>query len=144
MASASVTGRTAALYASTSLVAATSAMTRVAELNDVTLTLNRKTIDVTNHDSSGFTENLHGIADWKVTGKVNYISTGAGQKIYAQQIFANSPLPVRVSVAATTSKTAHLWVGNAKIAKFEINHPTDKQSIANIELIGNGVITRTS
>lgn len=144
MATASVTGRTAVLYCSTSLAAATSAMSRVAELNDVTVTNNRKTIDVTSHDSSGFMETLYGIADWKVSGKVNYISTGLGQKTFAQQIMASVPLPVRISVAATTSKTAHLWVGNAKVTKFEMNHPTDKQSIANIELVGTGALTRTS
>lgn len=144
MATASVTGRSAALYTSTNLSAATSAMNRIAELNDVTLTLSRKTIDVTSHDSSGFLENLHGIADWKASGKVNYISTGLGQKTLATQIFASAPLPVRISVAATTSKTAHLWVGNGKVSKFEMNHPTDKQSVATIEITGTGAITRTS
>lgn len=144
MATASVTGRSAALYTSTNLSAATSAMSRIAELQDVTLTLTRKTIEVTSHDSSGFMETLHGIADWKVGGKVNYISTGLGQKTWATQIFAASPLPVRISVAATTSKTAHLWVGNGKITKFEMAHPTDKQSVATIEVVGTGAITRTS
>lgn len=145
MATASLTGRTGALYASTTLTAATSAMTRVAELQDVTLTVNSKTIDVTNHDSSGWMENLVGIRDWKVSGKCNYLSTGAGQKTLATTIVASgTPPSLRVSVAATTSKTAHLWIGNAKVTKWEHSLPTDKQIVGSLELVGTGAITRTS
>ncbi len=144
MATAALTGRAGALYASTNLAQATSSMTRVAELQDVTLTVNGKTIDVTSHDSSGWMENLLGIRDWKVAGKVNYISTGAGQKIFAVQLTASAPLSVRVSVAATTSKTARLWVGNGKVTKFEHSLPTDKSIVGTLELVGTGAITRTS
>lgn len=144
MPTASLTGRTGFIYFSTNLSAATSAMTKVGELNDATLTVNRKTIDVTNHDSSGYQENLHGIMDWKVSAKVNYISTQVGAKIPILQLVASAPLSVRVSVAATTSKTARLFVGNAKVTKFEQTMPTDKQEVGTIELVGTGAITRTS
>ncbi len=144
MATASITGRIGKLKFSTNLSALSSALTAVAELNDVTLTLNRKTIDVTSHDSSGFQENLAGIGDWKVTGKVNYISTGAGQSKAAQQLVSAAPLKMRVSVQATTAIAAKLYIGNAQVTRFEMGHPTDKQAIATVELVGTGPLSRTS
>lgn len=144
MATAALTGRRGTLYFSTALAAATSAMTKTAELRDASLDVNRKTIDVTMHDSSGWAEYLSGIADWKVTAKVNYFSTMAGLKTVVQQLIAASPLSVRVSIQSTTSLTAKLFIGNAKPVKFSKSLPTDKEIMGTLELVGTGALTRTS
>jgi predicted secreted protein len=144
MATKAITGRAGALYWSTNLSAATSAMTKVAELQDCTYTLNRKTIDVTSHDSSGFQENLYGIQDTKVSGKINYFSTSATVKTAVQQIISNAPINLRFSVAATTSKTAHFFVQTGLVTRFEHSLPTDKQIVGTVDLVGTGAVTRTS
>jgi predicted secreted protein len=144
MATKAITGRAGSLYWSTNLGAATSAMTKVAELQDCTFTVNRKTIDVTSHDSSGFQENLYGIQDTKLSGKVNYFSTSASARIPVMQIISNSPLNLRFSVASSTSKTTHLFVQTGLVTRFEHSLPTDKQIVGTIEMVGTGAVTRTS
>lgn len=146
MGTAAVSGRSGALYFSTNLSAATSAMTKVAELRDATLRFTRKTIDVTSHDSSGFQEILAGIGDWKVTGKISYFSTMAAMKTVVINLLTagNSVPSLRVSVAATTSKTAHLFQGNGKVTSFEQTMPYDKEQAGSIEFVGTGSLTRTS
>lgn len=144
MATKAVTGRAGALYWSTNLSAATSAMVKVAELQDCTFTVNRKSIDVTSHDSSGFQENLYGIQDTKVSGKVNYFSTSPAVRTAVTQIIGSAPLNLRFSVAATTSKTAHFFVQNGLVTRFEHSLPTDKQIVGTVELVGTGAVTRTS
>lgn len=144
MATNSITGRLGYLYYSTNLSAATSAMSKLAELKDATFTVNRRTIDVTNHDSSGFQENLYGIQDAKVSAKVNYFSTAATLRTAVTQIISNAPLKLKYSIAATTSKTAHFFVQQGLVSKFEQTMPYDKEQVGTIELVGSGAITRTS
>ena len=144
MATKALPGRAGTLYFSTNLSAATSAMTKTVELRDATLTVNRKTIDVTMHDSSGWSEFLHGIADWKIAAKVNYFSTAAGLKTVVQQLVASAPLSLRASIQSTTALNKALFIGNAKVTKFEKSLPTDKEILGTIELVGTGALSRTS
>ena len=144
MATAALTGRAGQLRFSTNLAALTTALTKVAELMDCTLTVNRKEIDVTSHDSSGYKSVLYGIMDAKLTAKVNYISTGAAQKNLAIQLLASAPLKMRASVLASTQTSKKKWEFNCIITKFEQSLPTDKQIVGTVEAIVDGAITRTS
>src|SRR5260370_31178270 len=144
MATKALPGRAGTLYFSTNLSAATSAMTKTVELRDATLTGNRKTIDVTMHDSSGWSEFLHGIAEWKIAAKVNYFSTAAGLKPVVQQLVASAPLSLRASIQSTTALNKALFIGNAKVTKFEKSLPTDKEILGTIELVGTAALSRTS
>ena len=145
MASAAITGRKAYIRSSTAAAStATTSQTAWAEITDYTLSFDRTEIDVTNHDSSGFHENLSGIATWRGTGTVNYISTGAGQGALRAHSLGVNPITVNMTFLQTTSLTTKKYQGKARITAWEARHPTDGEVTGTVAWVGSGPLVRTA
>jgi len=145
MATAAITGRKAYIRSSTAAAStATSSQTIWAELTDYTLTFERGEIDVTNHDSSGWHENLSGIGKWSGSGNINYLSTGAGQGALRAHVLGTNPALVNLTFQATTSATAKKYQGKARITGFDQRNPTDGAVLGSISFVGSGALVRTA
>lgn len=145
MASASITGRKAYIRSSTAAAStATTSQTAWAEILNYTLTVERDEIDVTNHDSSGWHENLSGIAKWTLSGNMNYLSTGAGQGALRAHILGTNPGLVNVTAMATTSATAKKYQGKLRLTGFAQENPTDGAVTGSISGVGSGALVRTA
>jgi len=145
MPTASVTGRKAYIRSSTAAAStASTSQTLWAEITDYTLTVERAEINVTNHDSSGFHENLSGIATWRWSGDVNYLSTGAGQGALRQHVLGVNPITVNITFQQTTTVTAKKYQGKTRITMFDVKHPTDGAVTGTIAGIGTAALARTA
>lgn len=145
MASVAQTGRLAQIYSSTTLAStATSSQTRWLNLQDYTLTLDRNEIDVTSHDSSGFHDNLSGIAKWSWDAKVVYASTAAGQGALRAYVLGSNPGLVNISFLQSTAKTTQKYQGKTRITGFTVTHGTDNAVLGTIKGVGSGPLVRTA
>ena len=145
MATVAQTGRLAAIYSSTAIAStATTSQTKWLGLQDYTLTLDRDEIDVTSHDSSGFHDNLSGIAKWSWDAKIVYASTGAQQGALRAMVLGTNPALVPISFAQSTSKTAQKYVGKTRITGFSVSHGTDNAVLGTMKGVGSGPLVRTA
>lgn len=145
MPTAAITGRKAYIRSSTAAAStATTSQTIWAELRDITLEFERAEIDVTNHDSSGWHENLSGIGTWRGRGSVNYISTGAAQGALRAHSLGTNPALVNLTVQATTAATSKKYQGKVRITGWDHNGPTDGEILGSISFVGSGALTRTA
>lgn len=142
MATAAVPGRKAYIRSS-SASSATTAQTLLAELLDYTLTVEMPEIPVTNHDSSGWDENILGIRKWSWEASCNYLSTGAGQEELRQSLL-DADATVWITFQATTAAASKKHVGKTRITRYTQANPTESQILGTFAGVGNGVITRTA
>lgn len=127
---------------SSSASSATTAQTLLAELLDYTLTVETGTHDVTNHDSSGWEENILGIRKWSWEASCNYISTGSQGAL--RQSLLDHDATLWITFQATTSASAKKYVGKTRAIRFTQANPTDGQIAGSFSGIGNGSIARTA
>ena len=145
MATAAITGRKAYIRSSTAAAStATTSQTAWAEITDYTLTFERTEIDVTNHDSSGWHENLSGIGTWSWQGSVNYLSTGAGQGALRAHSLTANPALVNITFQATTAASSKKYQGKTRITGWDQRNPTDGAVLGSISGVGSGALTRTA
>lgn len=145
MPTAAITGRKAYIRSSTAAAStATTSQTAWAEITNYTLSGERGAIPVTNHDSSGYNENLSGIFKYTVRGDLNYISTGAGQGALRAHLLGINPGLVNMTFLQTTSLTTKKYQGKVRLTGFAIEHPTDGAVTGTIEGEGSGPLTRTA
>lgn len=142
MASAAIPARKAYLRSSSATSASTS-QTLMAELVDLTLTVEEDNADVTNHDSSGWGENIIGIRRWSWEAAANYLSTGAGQGALRQSLI-DSDASVFLTLQATTSATAKKYTGKTRLTGFTMAADTAGEVKGTFRGQGNGAIVRTA
>ena len=145
MATAAIPGRLASLRASTAAAStATSSQTALAELKNYTLTIDTTPIDVTNHDSSGWKEHIHGIRSWSWTADLVYLSTGAGQGALRANLLGATPALINVTFKQSTSNTSKKYQGKTRVTSFDLNTATDDAVLGTMSGVGNGALTRTA
>lgn len=145
MASAAITGRKAYIRASTAAAStATTSQTAIAELLDWTLNVSREEINVTNHDSSGWHENVSGIATWDFSARMNSISTGAGQGALRAHLLGTNPGLVNATFMLTTATNSKKYQGKVRLTGFGHETPTDGAVTGPISGVGSGALTRTA
>ena len=143
MASAAIHGRHGTLRISTSS-SGTSSQIKIAELNTYTITAEADTIDVTNHDSTGWQETLLGTRRWNIEADVMYLSTGLGQAIARTEFTTNSPLRVHLTLTQTSSITAKLWKGRAWVSGWTASHDQNDAVKGTLRFFGSGTLARTA
>lgn len=137
-----LSGRSAYLRFS-SASSQTTAQAQMAELRNFTLRVNGATIDVTNHDSSGWEENLVGIRNWDWDADCNWLSTGTAQGALRQSLI-DADANIFVTFKFTTSNTAKKFQGKTRLTGFEQSAPTDAEVLGRFSGRGNGAIVRTA
>lgn len=142
MASAAIPARKAYLRSSSASSAST-AQTLLAELLDMTLTVEEDNTIVTNHDSSGWEESIIGIRRWSWEASCNHLSTGAGQGSLRQSLI-DGDANVYLTFQATTSVTAKKFQGKTRLSGFTMSANTPDQVLGSFRGQGTGAIVRTA
>lgn len=142
MASAAIPARKAYLRSSSASSQST-AQTLLAELTDLTFTVEEDNIIVTNHDSSGWEESIIGIrrATWEAG--CNYLSTGAGQGALRQSLI-DGDASIFITVQATTTVTAKKFQGRTRLTGFTMGADTPGEIKGTFRGQMTGAIVRTA
>ena len=143
MASAALHGRHGTIRISTTSTA-TSSQTKIAELNTYTITAEADTIDVTNHDSTGWQETLLGTRRWNIEADVMYLSTGAGQSIARIEFTTATPVRVNLTLTQTSSITTKLWKGKGWVSGWTASHDQNDAVKGTLRFFGSGTLARTA
>lgn len=141
MATLALQGRRAYIRFSTAS-SATTAQSLVQELQNPTLTIEVGDIDVTNHDSSGWTERLDGIRSATWEASANFVSTGVQGAI--RQSLLDGDANQYFTWQATTAAASKKFQFKTRLRGFGMEGPTDGQVTATFRGVSHGAITRTA
>lgn len=112
----SVSGILGGLYIST---------TKVAECQDMTITINRGTQDASNADGDGWEECVGGMGNWQVQGSFNLIVGDAKYLVLQTALLAGTTV---ASVKGRSTATGYNWAGTvlptqAQLQLFSLKNP---------------------
>lgn len=103
--------------------------------------LNREydTVDVTNKDNSGWSDEEYGVGKWSIEGDGLLVENDAGY-LALEEAFENAEyVKVRFQTAG-----GNKYEGNALISDFPIEAPYDDAATYSITLNGKGAYTKTA
>lgn len=112
---------------------------KVAELRDVTLTVERDTIDVTNHSQTGWKENILGAAQWSASAEALFVNDDAQLQALYDALINQTTLKFRFVAEETAGKKK--WEGDGIVTNFELAFPNDDAAGASMEILGSGALT---
>ena len=117
------------------------------------LTVNTKTRDISNKDSSNWVEKKAGRYDWSCSSDafMNFAATGTTHDITDLYTYFVSGTTVSVAFGSKTGTTpswtlntgVKYFTGNAIITSFDMNSPDGETGTYTINLEGNGVLSLT-
>ncbi|MDR4483829.1 MAG: phage major tail protein, TP901-1 family [Nitrospirales bacterium] len=112
---------------------------KVAELKDVTLTVERDTIDVTNHSQSGWKENILGAAQWSASAEALFVNDDVQLQALYDALINQTTLKFRFVAEEVAGKKK--WEGDGIVTSFELSFPNDDAAGASMEILGSGALT---
>ncbi|RLB94227.1 MAG: hypothetical protein DRH26_01760 [Deltaproteobacteria bacterium] len=113
---------------------------KIAEIRDMTLTVENEIIDATSHDSGGWREYIAGLKNWKLSGGNLYIAADAGQVKAFTALTGDTKVRVQFNPKDTTGLDQY-W-GDAYVNSQELNAPNDDAADMSYEITGTGAITK--
>lgn len=117
---------------------------KVAEVNDVSLSINGKTIDTTSFDSGEWEEYINSTKSWSMSVNANYKASDTnGQKALMDNIMLSSQSPIAASLRLTASATPNVG-GNVVTESFSISVPVSDKITISFNLKGSGTLTYTA
>lgn len=117
---------------------------KVAEVNDCSLSVNGKTIDTTNFDSSEWEEYINGTKSWSVTVNANFkASDTLGQKALMDNINLASQSPIAAELRLTAAATPK-FAGNVVTESYSVSVPVADKITISFNLKGSGALTYTA
>ena len=118
----------------------------VGELRDVTLSIERDTIDASSHNDQGWKANLQGLAQWSMSAEYMYLKADAPQNALYAALINRTPFKVRYYPEGTHPATAgqDQWDGDAIITSWELAGPNDDVQATSVEVLGDGALTQST
>jgi len=117
--------------------------TKLCELREVTLTVERDTIDVTSHCSNGWKDNITGNAMWNASADALYVQTDAPQNALWDALISRDSLLFQFIPKGENAQTGdQIWQGTGIITSYELSLPNDDASAVSVEILGQGEIQR--
>ena len=139
MASAAVAGFKGKIYSSTST---SGTLTKIGEVRDFVLTLDRPQIDAKSRDSGENPDWIMGIETWGVTAEYLEVSTDAFHRSLADVAIAGTK--GKIELYPTGSSSHQAFTGEGFLTGCESGHPNEDAIIANVTFAGAGALSRTS
>lgn len=116
--------------------------TRLAELQDYTMTVDHAEIDATSHDSSGTREVIAGIDSWSGSADLLHIQAEeTHQELYDVVV---SKVLVDFEFAPTGSTADGTYSGSGFLTNFELGAPGEDALNTSVSFQGTGALTRNS
>jgi predicted secreted protein len=114
--------------------------TKIAEVQDVTLTIDLKTIDATSHDSAGWMEKIAGNIEWKATAKALYVFGDAVRQTVRDALINKTTVTLVVQPKYNTVGQEK-FTGTAWISKYTNALPNEAAAAVDVEFEGTGALT---
>jgi len=117
---------------------------RLCELKEVTLSIERDTIDVSNHCSGGWKDNINGMAQWSASAEALYIFDNTAQEDVWDALIDENPLWFRFVPRGSEGVvgTHYKYEGQGIITSWELSGPNDDAAAISIEILGVGQLDR--
>ena len=141
-----IPGRIAHVRFSTGASGTFKSLTKLGLAKDVAVTINRSVIDVTNNDSSNWSESINGTRTWGLTFGSLYVSTDADKTLLRDSIL-DDDATFRVGVSWSTATTPSssggetILIGNARITDAGIAGGTEAAVLQNVTIVGDGALS---
>lgn len=132
MPTSAIPGFTGQLFASTAVATTSAPATNaLAELTDVTITVNAEEINAFSKDSAGWDEVLYGKRTWSASGSANYrdVTGSTGQALLWDAIYNRTN--VGLTFRAASSSGIVQYTGGGIVTRWELASPdNDKHTFA--------------
>ena len=116
----------------------------VGELRDVTLTVERDTIDATTHTDQGWKANLQGLAQWSASAEYLYLKTDAQQDALYDALVNRTPFKVKLLPEGNPATSGdEQFDGDAIITSWELAGPLDDAAACSVEILGDGALVKS-
>lgn len=145
MATVAIPGFTGQFFTSTAAAATSApAATAVAELKDVTLTLEAEEIDAFSKDSAGWDEKIYGKKRWSAAGSAIYVDSTAavGQAMLWLGIVNRTN--VGATFRAASSSGIIQYSGGGLVTRWELASPETDKHTFNFTVAGSGLLGRAA
>jgi len=129
-------GKTASLWVGNPLK-------KVAEVKDVSLSVNGKTIDITNFDSGEWEEFINSTKGWSLSVNANFKATDPSQVAIMNNIL-NASQGVYAIEYRLTSAAAPKFAGNVVTESYSVSAPVGDVINLQATLKGSGALTFTA
>lgn len=129
-------GKTASLWVGSPLA-------KVAEVKDVSLSVNGKTIDITNFDSGEWEEFINSTKGWSLSVNANFKATDPSQVAIMNNIL-NASQGVYAIEYRLTSAAAPKFAGNVVTESYSVSAPVGDVINLQATLKGSGELTFTA
>ena len=113
---------------------------KVAELKDVTLNVERDTIDVTSHSQTGWKENILGPAQWTASGEALFVNDDAQLQALYDALVNQTTLKFQFVAEEVSGQKR--WNGDGIVTSYELTFPNDDAAGASLEVLGSGPLTQ--
>ncbi|MDT7040877.1 phage tail tube protein [Candidatus Nitronereus thalassa] len=116
------------------------AYNKVAELREVTLTVEADTIDASSHAANGWKENINGLKQWSASAEALFVNDDT----YLQSLFDAllNETTLKFRFVAEESAGQKKWEGDGIVTSFEFSMPQDDAVGASFEILGSGALTQ--
>lgn len=119
--------------------------TKLCELREVTITVERDTIDATSHCSAGWKENILGNAQWSASADALYVDGDANQTAVYDALINRTDLYFKFQPTGETPQAGDtLWSGIGIITSWELSLPNDDAAAVSVEILGKGALTKST
>lgn len=145
MPTSAIPGFTGQLFASTAAATtAAPATNAVAELTDVTLTVNAEEINAFSKDSSGWDEAIYGKKTWSAGGSAVYKDTSGstGQGVIWDSIYNRTS--VGLTFRAASSSGIIQYSGGGIVTRWELASPDNDKHTFAFAVKGSGALGRAA
>lgn len=115
----------------------------IEDLEECTLTIDGETIDVTTKDSSGWTERLHGVKSWSMSGSgiIDWAATEGADEIY-DDLVAGTFATFKFGGSAVSGHSE--ISGSGLYTNLEISAPKEDKVSFSFSIEGSGQLTKTT
>jgi predicted secreted protein len=114
--------------------------TKIAESQDMELTIDLKTIDATSHDSAGWEEKIAGNSNWKITAKGLYVFGDAPRQSVRDALINKTTVTV-IFESVYNTVGQEKFTGTAWVSNYKTTGPNEAAASIDVEFEGTGALT---
>lgn len=117
--------------------------TKIGEMKDVTISIQRDQIDVSSHSTAGWKENIAGLAQWSANASYIYVEGDVAQEVLYDAFINYAPLYFKFAPRGDATQSGqNIWVGWGIVTSWDISGPNNDAVMSNVQIQGQGALDR--
>lgn len=119
--------------------------TKIGEMKEVTMRVERDVIDVSSHSSVGWKDNINGLAQWSATTNYLYIQGDTPQETLWDALIDRTVIHFRFRHKGDNSvANDDSYEGDGIVTSWEVAGPNNDASATAVDILGSGALTKTA